>query len=122
LGEKTRAEGTIANAARERKRNCPKNAGKTQFLITGCGNRGHFSGFPSPEPPQRALAILLACGSAKRDTGDQRMKAACRELEENISAEVKLPHQLDAADFRYADGSRRHPSAGDAKNLRQVCG
>jgi len=31
------------------------------------------------------------------------MKAACKELEEKISATVKLPDQLDAADFRHAD-------------------
>jgi hypothetical protein len=45
MGEKTRAEGTIANTARERKRNWPENAGKMQFFIYACGNHGHFSGF-----------------------------------------------------------------------------
>jgi hypothetical protein len=45
LSEKIRAEGTIANTARERKRNWPKNAGKMQFFVRACGNRGYFSGF-----------------------------------------------------------------------------
>jgi hypothetical protein len=45
MGEKTRAEGTIANTARERKRDWAKNAGKMLFFISACGNHGYFSGF-----------------------------------------------------------------------------
>jgi hypothetical protein len=45
MGEKTGADRTIAKAARERKYNCPKNAGKMQFFIGTCGNRRYFSGF-----------------------------------------------------------------------------
>jgi hypothetical protein len=45
MGEKTGADGTIAKAARERKYNWPKNAGKMQFFIGTCGNRRYFSGF-----------------------------------------------------------------------------
>src|ERR1041384_3543743 len=40
-GEKTRAEGTIANEIWERK--C--NWAKTQFLMNACGKRGYFGGF-----------------------------------------------------------------------------
>jgi tRNA A37 threonylcarbamoyladenosine modification protein TsaB len=84
---------------------------------------GHVAAnFLEPEPLQ-AGAILLACGSAKCGTGDQRMKAACKEPEEKISAAVKLTDQLDAADFRRADlGHEAILVPVTQKNLRQVCG
>jgi hypothetical protein len=44
MSEKTRAEGTIANTVGERKGVQAKNAGKTQFLVNGCGNRRDFRG------------------------------------------------------------------------------
>jgi hypothetical protein len=47
MGEKTRAEGTIAKAVRERKSNWLKNAGKMRFFLAGCGKKRCFSGFPS---------------------------------------------------------------------------
>jgi hypothetical protein len=63
MGEKTGADGTIANTARERKCNWPKNAGKMQFFIGTCGNRRYFSGLfgtPAVRMEQRDILLSLA--------------------------------------------------------------
>src|SRR5258705_5840376 len=60
LAKKTRAGGTIANTASERKCNWPKNAVKMRVFIGTCGNHGHFSGFSGTDGANsRRRDILL---------------------------------------------------------------
>jgi hypothetical protein len=79
MGEKTRAEGTIANTVRERKHNWPKNAGKMQFFICACGNHGYFSGFfwmRAVRMEQRD--ILFSLSDSKQLEGDSKQLAMVR--------------------------------------------
>src|ERR1043165_9784522 len=76
VGEKTRAEGTIANTARERKSNWQENAVKMLVSRRRCGKRPIFSGFSWCRRPAPRAACYSAYAVARRDrnfNGESRM-------------------------------------------------
>jgi hypothetical protein len=113
MSEKTRADETIAKAARERKCNCPKNAGKMQFFIGTCGNRRYFSGFfGSRRFEWNSVIFFSACGDSMQKTGERSMGTAWKELEESISAAVTLRRRAVALGFLDAAPARLEKFAG----------